>query len=156
MKQEYEIPYWWSYADKGSPKYSEKNESHCPLVCDKYHIYWLGIESRPPQWEAGESLQGFAQWSHRPSELKVVDCLGLHSHFIIMPRNRPLPATSCSLTPGSLVVILPDIWYVLHPQHGCHVTSISVNHTTHGLCDNGASTLNKTSRNAVTFWIRHK
>jgi len=44
----------------------------------------------------------------------------------------------------------------MRPEQGSYVTSLSVNHTAHGLCDKGTSIRNKTSRNAVRFWISHK
>jgi hypothetical protein len=35
---------WWSDTDRGKPKYSEKNLSHCHFVPHKSHTDWPGIE----------------------------------------------------------------------------------------------------------------
>jgi hypothetical protein len=35
---------WWLDTDKGKPKYSEENLSHCHFVHDISQVQWPGIE----------------------------------------------------------------------------------------------------------------
>jgi hypothetical protein len=42
----------WNEIDRGKPKYSGKNLSHCHFVHYKSHIDWPGIEPEPSRWEA--------------------------------------------------------------------------------------------------------
>jgi hypothetical protein len=44
----------WNEIDRGKPKYSEKNLSQCHFVYHKSHMDRPGIETGPPQGEAGD------------------------------------------------------------------------------------------------------
>jgi hypothetical protein len=43
----------WKETDRGKPKYSRKNLSHCHFV-HKSHMDRPGIEPGPSRWEAGD------------------------------------------------------------------------------------------------------
>jgi hypothetical protein len=44
---------WWNDNDRGKQK-SEKNLSQCHFVHHKNSVQWIGLEPRPPWWEAGD------------------------------------------------------------------------------------------------------
>ena len=48
------LEHWWNDNNRGKPKYSEKNPSHCHFVHHKPHIELPGFELGSPMWEAGE------------------------------------------------------------------------------------------------------
>jgi hypothetical protein len=48
------MEHWWNDADRGKPKYSEKNLSHCHFVHYRSLMDGPGIEHGPPRSEAGD------------------------------------------------------------------------------------------------------
>jgi hypothetical protein len=46
----------WNDIDRGKPKNSGKNPSHCHSVHHKSHTDWPGCEPGPPRWETGDWL----------------------------------------------------------------------------------------------------
>jgi len=156
MKQDYGVPYWWNYADKGSPMYSEKKRVPLPHFLQEIPRIMPRNQKRGP---AVRSRRVTARLCAMDPQAVGTEGCGLPRYVQSFHHNATQQATSCNVFApsllGSLVIILRNIWYVLHPQQGCYVTSLSVSHTAHGLCGNGTSILNKTSRNAVRFSINH-
>jgi len=89
-----------------------------------------------------------------PRAFGTEDC-GLPRWLRSFHHNASQQATSCNVLAPSLLETSLS-FSVIFDRFCTHnrvvtLTSLSVNHTAHGLCDNGGSILNKTSRNAVRF-----
>jgi len=48
--------HWWNDTDRGKLKYTwgGRNTTHCLSIHIRMHMDWMGMEPRPPLWEADD------------------------------------------------------------------------------------------------------